>query len=607
MRVLMPFWLLACGPGEQGPLKGDPADDLLAPVDFDPQPVAVDDVALAAAVHHGAGHLERGRACVVADFDGDSRLDLYVGNPGDPSMWLRNVTEPGGALAFEPQQWLAERGLLWGATAGDVDNDGDVDLFASVGGNEGVGVDRLFRNAGDGTFTDVSEAAGVLGPRVDGMIAATASAGATMVDFDADGFLDIWVNVNAVPVSALEPDNPDSSVGLNVLWRSRGDGTYAGLGVDAGLDNKARTRHSSWLDIDNDGDLDLYENNFQGRNVLWRNLLRESGEATFERVTQELSLAGSDLSFPTSSFASAAADFNQDGWEDIMVFSRGWPKSGPHVGGHALFLNAGGRGFVEVSEASGFNAFFDPYLVAGEGGADCGDVVKSDDRETDVFRLGVMGSTVTDLNLDGVPDIAVGNGGPAGGMYDQLFLSTGLLELDIPGVGPLKVPQYLDGSSWTDSPAEQDPSLPPYGTYPYKTHGMCVADLDDDGMLEMFVVNGGPSFGEDTIEREPNRLFRFDFGVRRSLKLRLIGDGVTVNRSAIGTRVDATLRRDDGTTWTVTDRLRGSNGFSAQHGPELMLGLGDAVSVDLLHITWTDGTTTTLEDLSPNERIVIER
>ncbi|MFT5460783.1 MAG: hypothetical protein ACI9K2_007303 [Myxococcota bacterium] len=608
MREVLLLLLIGCGPGQDGQgNRPDPAADLIAPVDFEPQPFGVVDVALDAGAHHGSSHLERGRACVVADFDGDDRLDLYLGNPGDPSMWLRNVTEPGGALRFEPQQVLADRGVLWGATAGDIDNDGDVDLFASVGGNESSGVDRLFRNDGAGVFTDVSERAGVLGGRDGGLTRVMASAGATMVDFDADGWLDIWVNVNAVPASSIDLDDPDSTVGRNVLWRNRGDGTYGDMAVSAGLTTRARTRHSSWLDIDGDGDLDLYENNFQGRNVLWQNQLAETGDATFVDVTSAFSLAGTDLGFPLSSFASATADMNQDGWEDLIVFSRGWPTTGPHRDGHALFLNAAGRGFVEASGTAGFNAFFDPYLVAGEGGTDCGDVVKTGDRELDVFRLGVMGASVADLNMDGVPELLVGNGGPGGGMYDQLFLSTALVEIEVEGVGRLKVPQYMNGSEWTDAPAPQDPSLPEYGTYPYKSHGMCVADLDDDGAVEVFVVNGGPSFGPDDVEREPNRLFRFDFGTRRVLKVRLSGDGVAVNRSAIGARVDVTVHREDGRSWTLTDRLRGSNGFSAQHGPELIFGLGDAVWVDSVVVGWTDGTSTTLAGIAPDVTVVVAR
>jgi hypothetical protein len=607
VRILLPVLLVACqsGPPASGG-GGDPADDLIAPVDFTPEPLAVSDVALTARAHHGSDQLERGRACVVADFDNDDRLDLYVGNPGDPSLWLRNVTPPGGDLAFEPQQWFAERGLMWGATAGDIDNDGDVDLFAAVGGNEGTDLDRLFRNDGQGRFTDVSEQAGILGSLSDGEPQASASAGATMVDFDADGLLDIWVNVNAVPIGLIDKDNPDDQTGRNILWRNQGDGTFSDHTFTAGLTSKAGTRHSSWLDYDNDGDLDLYENNFKERNALWRNMLRETGEATFEAVTLEMSLGITDLGFPRSSFSSTTADFNQDGWEDIFVFSRGWPASGPHLDGHALFLNAAGKGFVELSAEAGFNAFFDPFLVAGQGASDCGDVEKSDDRELDVLRRGVMGSSIADLNLDGLPDIAVGNGGPQGGMFNQLFLSTGMVQVDFES-GSIMVPQYLDGSRWTDFPAAQDPELPAYVGYPYKTHGICMADFDDDGTTEMYVVNGGPQKGIDAEEREPNRMFVFDFGTRQHLKVLPIGDGVNVNRSGIGTRVDATLRRQDGTTWTVTERLRGSNGFSAQHGPELMLGLADAIAVDRLVVSWPDGTESVLTDVSPNQRVVVER
>ena len=85
-----------------------------------PLPAAVVDLGLSSGLNDNAGGtFKRGRACVPADFDGDDRVDLYFGNPGDPSLWLRNVTEPGGPLQFEPQQILSQDELFWGATAAD--------------------------------------------------------------------------------------------------------------------------------------------------------------------------------------------------------------------------------------------------------------------------------------------------------------------------------------------------------------------------------------------------------------------------------------------------------------------------------------------------------
>ena len=579
---------------------------LIAPVGFRAEPQRVTDEAPRAGAQRISDSLERGRACVIDDFDGDGRFDLYAGNPADPSGWIRNVTEPGGPLQFEPGAVLTQQGLLWGAAAGDLDNDGLVDLFAAVGGNEGAGYDRYFHNDGDGELTDLAPKLGIRERANPELPRGVSSAGVALVDVDADGWLDIWINVNVVPRAELPKAPKGSSLGRNLLWQNRQD-EFVDVTLAAGLANRALTRHSAWLDIDNDGDLDLYENNFLGNNVLWRNTLRETDQPGFERVTQDFSLEGTDLRYPRNSFASAAADFNQDGWEDLFVFARGWPRGGPHPHGHALFLNVEGRGFVEVSEASGFNAFFDPYMVAGDGGGDCGDLTDAP-VDGNLSSLGVMGASVADLNQDGVPDVLIGNGGPSGGMYDQLWLSEGLVRTEFPGVGSVNVPRFVDGSRWTDWPAAQDEDLPEFPRYPYKTHGMCVGDLDDDGGLEVYVVNGGPSFlVNDLAQQEPNRLFKFDFGDRHWLKVRVTGDGVNVNRSAIGTRVDAVLRREDGTRWTVMDRLRSANGFSAQHAPELLLGLGDAVVVESLTVTWTDGEVAEMRDISPNQMVSFVR
>src|SRR5439155_5309009 len=119
---------------------------------------------------HFYGHFERGRALVAADFDPDGRVDFYLGSPGDDSFVMRNVAGPGGTVQFEVVQTLLVDELAHSAVAFDYDNDGDPDLFISVGGNEGIGFDRLFRNMWmesgqtDLSFQDVTDASGVAGP-----------------------------------------------------------------------------------------------------------------------------------------------------------------------------------------------------------------------------------------------------------------------------------------------------------------------------------------------------------------------------------------------------------------------------------------------------------
>ncbi len=537
------------------------------------------------------GHHKRGRALVAADFDLDGRVDFYVGNPSDESFILRNVTQPGGAPRFMFSQLLLNDELAWGGAAADYDNDGDYDLFISNGGNEGVGYDFLFRNMwienGETTlsFVDVSEEAGIRGPVPPGSSQplAVASANAVWGDVNADGYVDIFVNVT------IEAETPEPLKGRNILWMNNGDGTFSDVTTQAGLGTTRRvTRNSTFVDVDNDGDIDLYELNYQDYNVLWRNQLKETGRATFEDVTAEFSnLPTENISLPRESFVSCSADFNNDGWQDIIVGRRGGSPepviNNPYPDGHALFLNQGGTGFVNAGFSSELNTGY-------------------------IGERGVMGFQVGDVNGDGVADVYIGNGAPTdrnldvtkGGQFSQLYVTDSEVGDD---------PHFVDISYLIDFPAAELPSWPAgsYPTYPYRTHGTSFVDVDNDGTIEVAVVNGGPANLEDEV-REPNRLFKilFDGGKPSFMKVRPVGDGIKVSKDAIGTRFALTVSKDGGVPWTIYNTLTGGSCFSAQNGFEVYFGLKNADKVHSLIVRWPDGTTETIVDgLQINETNIV--
>ncbi|MEM8678015.1 MAG: CRTAC1 family protein [Planctomycetota bacterium] len=508
----------------------------------------------------GPYHLKRGRANICADFNNDGLVDVFLGNPGDESFIMIN-TGNFSRPRFEAPDVLVNKDLAWGAAAADYDEDGDIDLFISTGGNEGVGWDYLFQNmlleTGNYGFRNVTSDAGVAGPIHSGtsMPAQTASANAVWIDFDMDGDLDLWVNTD------------EYETNQNILWknllRETGEATFTNVTASTGLAvaRPERTLHSSWSDFDHDGDVDLFENTFLGPNRLWRNQKVETGHAVFEDVTQSASLPGHDLSYPHNSFGSAAIDFNQDGFDDILAVYRlrgsSEPATSPYGNGHAIFINDGKGRFANLASNFVRNHFPD--------------------------RGGVMGFMVGDLNGDGYPEMYIGNGGPETPQANTFLISDGTVD----GSG---FPGYFDGSQVTDfaSPRHRQAPSGYYPKYPYRTHGVTFADTDHDGRLEILVSNGGMSISDLTV-REPNRHFVLDWGQSTYITVRLVGDGVNVNRDGVGARLKLTVQTSQGVRHFYRTNLAGT-AFSAQNDiRSIHFALPPVQSLLGLTVTWSNG------------------
>ena len=259
-----------------------------------------------------------GLGAVAADYDGDGNRDLYITNLGKNVLYRNNGD---GTFTDVTQQAQVDCPLLSASAAfADIDRDGDLDLYVCnyveyaletdipcyykntlriyCGPNEYHGIaDVLYRNNGDGTFTDITKSAGIYEPTTRGL-------GVVFTDVNNDGWVDIYVANDMSP---------------NTLFMNQGDGTFREEGVLRGVafNGDGIANGSMGIDAgdyDNDGDIDLWVSNFS----LEANcLMQNDGSGYFEDVTFDTNLA--DPSFYSLGFGTRFVDFDNDGWLDLLV------------------------------------------------------------------------------------------------------------------------------------------------------------------------------------------------------------------------------------------------------------------------------------------------
>jgi hypothetical protein len=307
--------------------------------------------------------------CIVDDFNGDGRLDLFTSNL-DPDRGPRLFINRGDGTFDERSEsaGLADQVGAANATHADIDNDGDLDLLLLRGGWERPHRPSLLRNRGDGTFEDITAAAGLISP--------IASQSGAWADYDNDGLVDLYL------VGEFNRKRPDPR-NRGRLYHNNGDGTFADVAASAGVQNDRWGKGASWGDYDNDGDPDLYVSNSSEPNRLYRN----NGDGTFTDVAPEL-----NVTEPLSSFACWWWDYDNDGRLDLFVCNfgnrladvvrsqLGQPAEGERP---RLFRNEIPNGFRDVTAEAGL----DRVLVC-------------------------MGSNFGDFDNDGYLDMYLGTGRP---------------------------------------------------------------------------------------------------------------------------------------------------------------------------------------------------
>jgi enediyne biosynthesis protein E4 len=495
-----------------------------------------------------------GCGCAFLDYDNDGWMDIFLlcgtrlqGAPDGATNRLYKNNRDGTFSDVTEKAGLHAVGWACGVCIGDYNNDGFDDIFCTY-----FGQNILYRNNGDGTFTDVTKAAGLLNdqPRW--------GAGCSFLDYNRDGHLDLFVS-NYIRFSFEHAPVPGENTNCN--WK--------GIPVECGPRGLPKGRHS------------LYRNN---------------GDGTFTDVSEQAGITQSSQSY---GMTVVTADFDEDGWPDIYVACDSTPS--------LLFMNNHDGTFREEGVVRGVALSDDGEEQAGMGVgvgdydldghvdlfkthfADDANVLYHNDGKgnfddvTRPSRVGVetryicWGAGIVDLDNDGYPDLFM----VTGNVYPEV-------ERQLPqyqNKTPRAVFRNLGNKTFEELVEAAGPGV----AEAHCSRGCAFGDFDNDGDLDILIIN----------LNEPPSLLRNDLrGKQNWIKVKL--EGVKSNRGAIGARV---LAHYGGKTQAQS--VLSQSSFYSNNDPRLHFGLASYTAVDL-ELHWPSGLIETFKHLTVNQLITFK-
>jgi hypothetical protein len=514
---------------------------------------------------------EMGGGVALFDYDNDGWLDIFLVNGSrletpasgpKPTSYLFHNNRDGTFSDVTAKAGLTYSGWGQGCCVGDYDNDGFDDLFVS-----GWGRNVLYHNNGDGTFTEVAEKAGVAGAP------GRWGAGCCFLDFDRDGHLDLFVAsyVNFDPAGAPRPGQGEYcryneigvpcgplgfAGGANVLYRNKGDGTFADVSEASGIGRPRGPASmvfvpAGWrasgtygmgaacADFDNDGWPDIYVASDTAPSLLYRN----NHDGTFREVAVPAGVALDENGVALAGMGVGVGDYDGDGWLDLVRTNFSEQVT-------TLYRNYGG-GFEVAS------------LKAGLG----------------VNRNYVgFGVDFFDFDNDGWKDIFIANGH----VYSQLAGRN----LHVAYRQPRLLYRNLGAGRFADVSKAAGPAI----TAENLGRGCAFGDLDNDGDVDVVINN---------LDGPPSVLRNDTAGGAARIQIKCVG--VKSNRSAIGTRATVTA----GGRRQIAEVSSGSSYYS-HSDLRLHFGLGPATAVESVELAWPSGVRQTLKDL-PVDRLFVVR
>jgi enediyne biosynthesis protein E4 len=497
-----------------------------------------------------------GGGIALFDYDNDGWLDIFVVNGWglkefpkgeEPTNHLYRNNRNGTFTDVTEKAGLVRHGWGQGVCVGDYDNDGHLDLFVTY-----FGANVLYHNNGDGTFTDVTREAGLLQNE------ARWNTGAAFVDYNRDGHLDLFVcNYVDHQYGLLLFDSNPALMGQqspvlygvaglkgtkSLLYRNNGNGTFRDVSEEAGLHKAEPTFGFTPCvgDYDNDGWPDIYVADDSTPSLLFMN----NRDGTFREVGMLAGVAYDSNGRTQGGMGADSVDYDGDGLPDIVKtnFSEEMPS---------LYHNMGKGLFEDVTVPSGLG------------------------RETTSVK---WGTGLIDFDDNGFPDLMI----VGGSIYPP---GTGLHHLLPRTESKLILMRNLDGTRFVDISPEAGPAFAESRC----GRGAVFGDIFNSGRIDVVVnnLNDYPSLLRN--QRPPGNGW---------LLVKLIG--TTTNRAAIGSRVsvNANQRRQ-------VQEVRSGGSFCSQSDLRLHFGLGTAKSARL-QVRWLGGAEETFEHVTANRLVVIQ-
>lgn len=496
--------------------------------------------------------------CAFFDYDNDGWMDIFLlggrtlaGTPPGSGNRLYRNNRDGTFTDVTAKSGLSDpdsmQGWAQGVCVGDYNNDGCEDLFLTY-----YGQNRLYRNNGDGTFTNVTAAAGLLHPKT------RYSTGCTFVDYNRDGHLDLFVS-NYLEIDLATAPKPSLSVpncnyegvatmcgplGLpkaqQYLYRNNGDGTFTDVSQESGV----AALHGSYgltavsIDADEDGWPDI----FVACDMTPSFLLMNNHDGTFreEALFRGIALSGDGREM--GGMGVGVGDYNLDGHTDIV-------KTHYYNQATGLYRNDGKGNFDDVTVEAGLN------------------------KET---RFVCFGAGVVDFDNDGYPDILLTSG--------TVYPEVAKVSPRFPARSPSILFRNQGDGTFTEMGADAGPGMEAR----HCSRGAAFGDFDNDGDVDVLIMN----------VNEPPTLLRNDApGGNHWIKVRL--EGVKSNRSAIGARVVVRY----GGKVQAQEVLSGCS-FLSSNDPRLHFGLGAATTADI-EVRWPSGLIEHVHSASANQLLTL--